>query len=224
MIKALIFDFDGTVADTIPALCEGVNLTMRRHGYPEHTEDDIRRFINNGARKLIERSMPLPDRDCEETVSRVLSDYNECYGLVYHHTDAAYDGVAELIARLHKTYRIGVLSNKQDEFVKKLCRQVLAEGSYDVAQGAIEGHPTKPDPYLPHLVCRSLGVLPEECIMIGDSDVDLRTASNSGMRHIGVTWGFRSEDFLRASGVTTLAHSPEELEGVLGKTYGEGTF
>jgi phosphoglycolate phosphatase len=212
MIKALIFDFDGTVADTIPALCEGVNLTMRRHGYPEHTEDDIRRFINNGARMLIRRSMPSPDRDCEETVSRVLSDYNECYGLVYHHTEVAYEGVAELIDRLHRTYRIGVLSNKQDEFVKKLCRQVLLSGSYDAAQGAVEGHPTKPDPYLPLLVCKELGVAPEECLMIGDSDVDLRTAINAGMRHIGVTWGFRSEEFLRAAGVECLAHTPRELE------------
>ncbi len=212
MIKALIFDFDGTLADTIPALCEGVNLTMRRFGYPEHTEDDIRRFINNGARMLIRRSMPHPDCDSEETVSRVLADYNECYGLVYHHTETAYEGVAELISRLHSSYRIGVLSNKQDEFVKKLCRQVLLPNSYDAAQGAVEGHPTKPDPYLPLLVCKELGVSPEECIMIGDSDVDLRTAENAGMLHIGVTWGFRSEQFLREAGVEHLAHTPRELE------------
>ena len=213
MIRAILFDFDGTVADTISALQEGVNRTMRRYGFPEHTYEDILDFVNHGARDLIRRSMPEALREDEELIDRVFADYNRDYEQVYLLTDHAYDGVAELIARLHgQGYRIGVLSNKQDRFVKGLCAAVLQEGSYDAAQGMVAGQPGKPHPYLAEKISAELGVLPQECIMIGDSDVDVATAENAGMTHVGVTWGFRSEAFLREHGATNVARTPEELE------------
>ncbi len=213
MIRAIIFDFDGTLANTIPALCEGINLTMRRYGYPEHTHGNILQFINNGARELVRRAMPEALRTDEEQVTRVLADYDDCYRTVYLHTTEAYPGVRELVERLHSQYglKIGVLSNKQDPFVKGLCRQVLSPGSFDVAQGVIPGKPTKPDPYLTGLVAEALEVPLPECAVIGDSDVDIRTAEAAGALHIGVTWGYRNEQFLRAAGATRLAHSPDEL-------------
>lgn len=215
-MKAIIFDFDGTLADTIAALREGINRTMCLYGYPEHTDDEIRSFINYGARELVRRALPRELQSDEAHLDRVYSDYNRIYGEVYLHTDRTYDGVAELVARLHGSYRIGVLSNKQDVYVKRLCEQILPAGSYDVAQGVILGKPTKPDPFLSHIVANALGVSPSECVMIGDSDVDFRTAQNAGMQHIGVTWGYRDEAFLRAHGVTLLAHTPDELEVLLG--------
>ncbi len=212
MLQAIIFDFDGTLADTVPALCEGVNLTMRQYGYPTHTEADILRFINNGARELIRRAMPAEYRSDEEQVTRVLADYDRLYGTVYLHTTHCYAGVREAVAHLHDCgFRIGVLSNKQDVFVKALCKQVLKPGSYDVAQGVVAGKPTKPDPYLSCLVARELGVEPSACAMVGDSDVDIHTAQNTGMLHIGVTWGFRDEEFLRAAGAARLVHDPLAL-------------
>ena len=215
MIKAIIFDFDGTIADTIPAIREGVNATMRLRGYPEHSLEAIRSFINYGARRLIQSSMPAHLREDDALVDAVLQDYNRCYGEVYHHTETAYDGVAELIARLRGSYKIGVLSNKQDVFVKRLTAQVLREGTWDAAQGVIEGLPTKPDPYLSEKIAADLGVSPSECLMIGDSDIDLLTAQNAGMAHIGVTWGFRSEEFLRDRGVQCFAHTPAQLEALI---------
>ena len=213
MIKAVLFDFDGTIANTIPAIREGVNNTMRRCGYPEHSYEDILAFINHGARELIRQAMPAPDCEDPATVDRVLQEYNTQYGLVYDHTREAYPGVAELIDRLHRAgYRIGVLSNKQDKFVQKLSRQVLLPGSFDAAHGVGPGQPPKPDPFLPALIARELGVSPADCAMVGDSDVDIATARNAGMLHIGVDWGYRDAAFLRAHGATNIAHTPEEIE------------
>lgn len=211
MIKAVIFDFDGTVADTISAIQEGVNLTMRKYGYPEHSYEEIRQFINNGPRLLVQRAMPEHLREDSELVERVLADYDRFYHEVYHHTEQAYDGIPELIAELHKNYRVGVLSNKQDEFVRKLSAQVLLPGSYDETQGVFPGAPTKPDPFLANRIASRLGVSPEECAMIGDSDVDIATAKNAGMYHIGVSWGYRDEDFLRVHGAERIAHVPGEI-------------
>ncbi len=216
MLKAVIFDFDGTLADTVPALCEGINLTMQRFGYPTHTEADILRFINNGARELVRRAMPQALQADEQQVSRTLSVYNDYYGQVYLHTQGCYEGVRETVAQLHaEGLRIGVLSNKQDAYVKGLCRAVLAPHSYDAAQGVLEGHPTKPHPYLTTRVAQALGVETSECAVVGDSDVDIRTAENAGMGHIGVTWGYRTEEFLRAAGATRLAHNAAELAAII---------
>ena len=216
MIQAILFDFDGTIANTVSVLREAVNLTMVQYGYPLHTDEDILRFINNGARELIRRAMPVDLQEDQELVDRVLVDYSGYYRQVYHHTEHPYDGVAELIERLHNEgFRIGVLSNKQDDILRKLSARVLLPGSYDAAQGVVTGKPTKPHPYLAEKLAADLGVSPGNCVMIGDSDVDLYTAQNAGMLHVGVTWGFRDEDFLREHGVTRFAHDPDELLQIL---------
>lgn len=213
MLKAIIFDFDGTIADTIPAIREGVNLTMDHFGYPRHTDAEVRTFINNGARMLIRRAMPKELQDDEALVTRVLADYDASYGRVYHHTTNAYDGVIEAICELHDRLRlkIAVLSNKQDAFVKRLCHQILPENSFEAAMGVGGGSPTKPDPRLTQSVLNALDVRPDECLLVGDSDVDILTAKNAGLAHIGVSWGFRDETFLRDRGATLIAHTPAEL-------------
>lgn len=215
MKKAVIFDFDGTIADTLSAIQEGVNMVMRLKGYPEHDYEAIRSFINHGAHQLIRSATPIELQENDEVINETLKLYDECYGKVYMHTDRAYDGMRELIERLHKDYKIGVLSNKQDIFVKQLCAQVLKEGSYDAAQGVIPNRPTKPHPFLSEKVAADLGVIPEDCIMVGDSDIDILTARGADMTHIGVSWGFRSEEFLRQNGAACIAHTPEELEEII---------
>lgn len=216
MLRAIIFDFDGTLADTIPALCEGINLTMKAYGYPEHTEDEVRTFINNGARELIRRAMPRDLQRDEALVDRVLADYDKLYGSVCLHTDRCYAGVRELVCRLHGMgLKIGVLSNKQDHYVKALCQNVLPEECCDAAQGMILGLPAKPDPFLSNRISEALSVDPSECILVGDSDVDVKTAHNAGMTHIGVSWGYRDEAFLRKNGAVLVAHTPEELETII---------
>ncbi len=213
MLQAVIFDLDGTLANTIPAIREGVNLTMAKYGYPLHTDDDILRFINHGARELIRRAMPEALRGDEEQVTRVLADYDVLYGTVYHHTDKLYDGVENVLwsIRNEPGLKIAVLSNKQDQFVRRLCDQLLPSGLCQHAQGVIAGKPSKPNPYLAGLVSQALNVPLCDCVIVGDSDVDIRTAREAGMAHIGVSWGYRSKDFLLQNGAIRVADTPPRL-------------
>lgn len=209
---AVVFDFDGTLADTVEAIREGVNRALRDLGLKERTHAEVLSFVGNGARELMRRAIGEEKNGDAERIDRALRIYEKHYNECYLMTDRTYDGVRELIERLHaEGFAVGVLSNKQDVFVKQLCKQVLTKGTYQVAQGVGEGDPTKPDPYLSNKVAAMLGKTADRCIMVGDSDVDVRTAQNAGMEHIGVTWGFRSEEFLRESGARRLAHTPEEL-------------
>lgn len=219
MIKAVIFDFDGTIADTISAIREGLNLTMRQFGYPLHSDDAVRSFINRGARELVRRAMPQTLQSDETLLDRVFAKYDKDYEKTYLRTEQAYPGICDLIRDLHNNrgIRIGVLSNKQDRLLKDLCRQVLLPDTYDAAQGVMPGSPTKPHRDLSERIARSLGVSPEECVMIGDSDVDFLTAKNAGMQHIGVSWGYRDEAFLRAHGVSVIARDVAELSQLLQK-------
>ena len=213
MIKAVIFDLDGTIADTIGAICEGVNLTMQKYGYPPHTEAAVQSFINNGAKELIRRAMPKELQADEDLVTRVLADYTADYASVCLHTDRTYDGIVELVEALRSGLglKVAVLTNKPDALARMLIEQLLPKGSCDVTQGVIPKMPTKPDPYLSNLVVSMLGVHPDECVMIGDSDVDIRTATLAGMHHIGVSWGYRDEAFLRKHGAVRIAHAPSDL-------------
>lgn len=217
MVKAVIFDLDGTIADTIGAICEGVNLTMQKYGYPPHTESRVQSFINNGARELIRRAMPKELQTDEDLVTRVLADYTSDYASVCLHTDRTYDGIVELVEALRSRFgvKIAVLTNKPDALARMLIEQLLPMGRCDVTQGVIPDRPTKPDPYLSNRVMAEMGVQPDECVMIGDSDVDIRTAALAGMRHVGVSWGYRDEVFLRGHGATCVVHHPSEVIQVI---------
>ena len=217
MIKAIIFDLDGTVADTISAIREGVNLTMEQLGYPTHTDAEIRRFINHGARELIRQALPESVSTDPARVDEALDIYQGMYDQTYTHTNLCYDGMAEAMTKLSKTHKLAILSNKQDRMVKGLAAQLLPAGTVQIAQGQIEGVPTKPDPTAVWEICRTLGVAPEECAFVGDSDVDMVTAINAKCIPVGVTWGYRGEDVLLAAGAKVLVHTPSELEDIFEK-------
>ena len=157
MIKAIIFDLDGTLANTIPEIREGVNMTMEKLGHPTHSPESILSFINNGARHLIRCALPCELQGDEAAVDHALAQFNQCYGETYMNTKTTYDGVRELVEKLHGAYKIGVLSNKQDPFVKNLSRQLLGEEYCDAAQGVIAGMPPKPHPYHTEKIAAELG-------------------------------------------------------------------
>ena len=215
MIKAIIFDLDGTVADTISSIREGVNLTMEQFGYPTHTDADIRRFINHGARELIRQALPAEVSVDPARVDEVLQVYHGMYDKTYTHTNLCYEGMADAMAELAKTHKLAILSNKQDRMVKGLAAQLLPAGTVRVAQGQVEGVPTKPDPTAVWQICRALGVEPSECAFVGDSDVDMHTAINAGCLPVGVTWGYRGQDVLIRAGAELLVHTPGELADVI---------
>lgn len=215
MIKAIIFDLDGTVADTICAIREGVNLTMEQLGYPTRTEADIRRFINHGARELIRKSLPEDVGTDPVRVDEALDVYQGMYERTYKNTNRCYDGMVDAMTALAHQYKLAILSNKQDRMVKGLAAQLLPAGVVQIAQGQVEGVPTKPDPTAVWEICRALDVAPGECAFVGDSDVDMRTAINAGCLPVGVEWGYRGADVLLSAGAKVLMEKPCDLFGVI---------
>ena len=210
-VRGLIWDLDGTIADTINAIRDGLNDTMRTYHYPDRSYEDVRCAIGNGARSLVKLSMPKPDSLDEERVTAVLSSYDLAYSRTYLHTRVCYDGIPEVVAALHaRGYRMAVLSNKQDPYVKGLIRQLLPQGEMEVVMGQTE-LPKKPDPAVPFLIAQRLGITPFCCAMIGDSEVDIQTAHNAGMLAVGCSWGYRGRAALEEAGADVIVDTPEEL-------------
>ena len=209
-IKALIFDLDGTLADTIPAITEAVNMTLSQLGYPLRTESEITTFIGRGPRYLIEKS--LPDSIVKiDIVDEALKIYDLKYADTYIHTERLYDGIENAIKILSNQYEIAVLSNKQDEYVKALIKQLLPTGFCKIARGSIKGTPAKPNPQAAIEVIDFLGYKPSECIIIGDSEIDIITAKNSGISSLSVSWGYTDKQKLIDSGAIDIIDSPDEL-------------
>lgn len=211
-IKALIFDLDGTLADTIPAITEAINMTMSALSLPSHTEQEVRGYINRGPRHLISEAIPQEVRDRDpEIVDKALAIYNKNYAKTYMHTDKLYDGLEEIILELSKYYKIAVLSNKQDEYVKRLVKQLLPEGICEIVCGSLDGVPAKPSPTIAKKVIEALGVAHYECMLIGDSDIDILTATNAEMDILSVSWGYASKTKLIYHGAEEIVNTPEEL-------------
>lgn len=211
MIKALIYDLDGTLADTLPSLCQAINMTMDHYGAPLRTCEDVRLAIGNGARMLVKRLLPDALANHEDKVTEALLYYNARYAETYTAADC-YDGIQDAVTALcHRGYTSAVLSNKPDKYTVALCRILFPENTFALTQGQQEGVPTKPDPTAPLSIAARLGVKPEECAFIGDSEVDIRTAKNAGMMSVGCAWGYRSADDLRAEGADAVIDTPDQL-------------
>ncbi len=209
MIKLIIFDLDGTIADTIYSIRDGVNLAMDKYGYPRRSYEDIRRAIGNGARELIRLSLPNEKQDDGKLISDVLADYNVFYGETYANIDGTYPGMDEAVKTLKsRGYKLAVLSNKQDVYVKKIMSLLFKNGEFSYAAGQTE-LPKKPDPTAPRMIADMLGVKPDECAFVGDSDVDVKTARNAGMHSVACSWGYRPREEL--SGAEYIIESAEEL-------------
>lgn len=212
VIKALIFDLDGTLADTIPAITEAVNMTLTELGFPERSESEVTRFIGKGPRHLISESLPAVARlENKELVDTALALYDKMYAKTYMHTSTLYSGMLDALRTLSDHYIIAVLSNKQDEYVKALAAQLLPEGICAIARGSLAGVPAKPEPTVANKVIDALGVKPGECVMIGDSEIDILTAKNAKMDILSVSWGYAPRERLITFGAKNVIDSPIEL-------------
>ena len=207
--KAIIFDLDGTLTDTLEDLYLSVNHALRSCNLPERSLDEVRRFVGNGIRKLIERS--VPEGTSIALLERCFEAFRAFYVLHCQDHTRLYPGIASLLTALHaKGYRMAVVSNKLQAGVDELA-DTFFNGVIDVAIGEQQGIPRKPEPDMVKHALDRLGVKKEEAIYVGDSDVDLQTASNAGLPCISVLWGFRNRDFLVAHGATMLIESPQEV-------------
>ena len=206
----LIFDLDGTLADTIWGIRDGVNLAMAKYGYPERSYEEIRLAIGNGARELIRLSMPTDAAEDAALVDRVYEDYDSFYGETYVNC-RFYEGIRETLSTLRERgYTLAVLSNKPDLYVKTMVSELFEEGLFSHVAGQTS-LPKKPDPTVPLMIAEVLGFAPSETAFIGDSDVDILTGRNAGMVTVGCSWGYRDRSALVAQGADVIADSPREL-------------
>ena len=211
MFKVYIFDLDGTLLDTLGDLAASVNYALRTHGMPEHSVDDVRRFVGNGVRKLMERAVPQGADN---------PAFNEAYNTFREHymqhsldTTRPYEGIPETLAALRKRgCRIAVVSNKMMAATQELCHHFFPD-TVEVAIGEneAEGIRKKPAPDTAFAALRALGVGKDEAVYVGDSDVDVQTAANAGIPCISVLWGFRDKEFLIQHGAKTFISAPSEL-------------
>ena len=212
MIKLLIFDLDGTIADTIEAIANGLNLTMKNYYYPTHTYEAVKAMVGNGARNLVRTACPEGTFDGnEEFFEEVYQNYCDMYAVTHLDTKECYAGMKEAMLTLKlRGYTLAVLSNKQDPFTKGIVAQLFEGDTISFVQGQTN-MPLKPDPTVPLWIASNLGFEPYETAFVGDSDVDIKTGKNAGMTSVAVTWGYRDREKLEALSPDILIDKPEEL-------------
>ena len=207
--KAVIFDLDGTLLDTLGDLHAAVNHALRAFSFPERSIDEVRRFIGNGVVKLMQRS--TPENTDEKTDKECLDVFREYYLIHMRDMTAPYEGVVELIEKLReKGIKTAVVSNKLHQAVYELCQDYFP-GLIDEAIGVSVESERKPSPVNVYKAMEKLGVSADECIYIGDSEVDVQTSHNAGVKCVGVTWGFRDREELVEAGAEMIADNCNEI-------------
>ena len=209
MTKAIVFDLDGTLLDTLTDLAASTNYALRSCGMPEHSIDDVRRFVGNGVRMLMTRA--VPDGESNPRFDEAFSVFRQHYMQHCLDTTCPYPGIMEALARLkEKGMMLAIVSNKMQAATEELRLHFFSQ-YIDVAIGESAAIRKKPAPDTVNEALRQLGISHEEAIYVGDSDVDIDTARAAMMPCASVLWGFRDRQFLLSHGATRLLSSPEEL-------------
>lgn len=218
MIRAVLFDLDGTLCDTLQDLGEAVNAALREAGYPEHPIESYRWKVGNGMKKLIERAVPPEVSGEEETVERIRRREMEYYGEHLLDYTLPYRGMREAVEELRETgLLLYVVTNKPQPMAQRLADTLFPDCFTEVF-GQRPERKTKPDPWAILEAMEHGGFSREECFFIGDSNVDVQTAKNGAVPCIGVTWGFRGRQELETAGADLIAETAEEMNGlILGK-------
>ena len=216
-IKYALFDLDGTLLSTLDTITHHLNGALKKHGLDCIEVDDTRRFIGNGARKLVGRAVNKCGSNDESLILDVLADYNEAYDRDPLPHTYPYEGVCELIYNLcERGVRLGVVTNKPDPTAKKLIEHFFP-GKFEVVSGGRAGIALKPDPKEALLVLSAMGGRPSECAFVGDTSVDILTGKNmQAAMSVGVSWGFRDADELVSAGADKVIDNASELLGLIG--------
>ena len=215
MIKAVIFDLDGTLVDTILDLQTAINCMLIRLGYKTKTKTDILNAINNGSYELVRRCLPTEVQSVEFILDSALEVYKEEYSHCYLDKSIAFPGIEHLLSALRANdIKLGVVTNKPEKFANDLIESLFGEKTfYEVrGQGSL---PVKPNPTSTLNMLKNMGVKPNECLFVGDSDVDMITAKNVGARSVGVSWGYRNASLLTDAGANYIIHNPKSLVDII---------
>ena len=216
MKTGILFDLDGTLLDTLQDLADAVNYTLRKFGCPERSLEEVRAFVGNGAKRLIELSLPGTEEDPDLEVA--LACFRAYYGDHAQVKTCPYDGIPEALSVLREKYPVAIVSNKPDAAVKILCKQYFKDV---YALGEAAGCPRKPAPDMLYKAMQAIGV--EKCIYVGDSDVDVITAGNAGAPCLSVLWGFQDREQIEEAGGTHFCDDPKLLAKTIEEmiTYGK---
>ncbi|MBR4391716.1 MAG: HAD family hydrolase [Bacteroidales bacterium] len=222
--QLIIFDLDGTLLDTLDDLSAAVNFAMQQKGFPQHTREEYRMMVGHGARNLMTKALPAEHRNDEELVDEVLADFRTYYNTHIDVFTKPFSGIPELLAELHrKGTKLAVASNKFQEGTEHLIKEFFPNIPFVAILGNRPGYPLKPDPEVVEEVLRKAGLQKENAplspgrgaggeVLVGDSDTDMETAANGGIRGIAVGWGYRNMEGIQG---LTVARSVEELQKIL---------
>ena len=207
--KAVIFDMDGTILNTLEDLKNATNYSLRQFGMPERSLEEVRMFVGNGIRKLVERA--APSGTSEEKIAQVFDVFLEYYEIHSADNTSPYPGILELVEKLKKSgIKTAVSTNKADVPAQELGREYF-NGIFDLIVGQQDGLKVKPAPDSVNKILSILDIQKKDAIYIGDSDVDVQTAKNSGLDFIGVSWGFRGREFLEKNGAKNIVDNANEI-------------
>ena len=210
--KLAIFDLDGTLLDTIDDLKEAVNHAMALRGFPTFTRDEVMAMVGHGARNLMRQALPVGHKD-DDTVEAAYNDFKAYYITHIDTYTKPFPGIQDLLAKLHqKGVLLAVASNKFQEGTEHLIKEFFPEIPFVAVLGGRPDFPLKPDPEIVDEVLRKANVDKADAVMVGDSDTDMETAANGGIRGVAVGWGYRD---LRGIEDLTVVETPEELRRLL---------
>lgn len=211
--KAVIFDLDGTLLDTIDDIRGSMNHSLASHGLSTHELAAYKQFIGDGLRVLAERAVPIEKHALLESV---IEGFRDHYAIHSCDMTRPYKGIDQLIATLlSENVILAVLSNKPHEATKQVIAHYFSDVPFVVVSGQKEDVPKKPDAAGAVAILEEIGLIAENCYFVGDIHVDVETGINAGMQSVGVTWGFRDEDELRGAGAHAIIHEPHELLDVI---------
>ena len=222
--QLVIFDLDGTLLDTLDDLSAAVNYAMLQRGFPQHTREEYRMMVGHGARNLMMKALPKEHRDNEALIDAVLADFRTYYNTHIDVFTKPFPGIPQLLAELHrKGIKLAVASNKFQEGTEHLIKEFFPNIPFVAILGNRPNHPLKPDPEVVGEVLRKAGLQKEKAplslgrgaggeVLVGDSETDMETAANGGIKGIAVNWGYRN---MRELGCVSVVETVEELQKIL---------
>lgn len=209
--KAVLFDLDGTLLNTLDDIADSMNSILIKSGYPAHPVDSYKKFVGDGMENLIKRVLPGAFHK-PEIIEDLVGQMKEEYSKRQDIKTRPYPGIRELLENLtRQNIRLSILSNKPDEMTKSVVSHYFPEKPFDIVMGQKDGSPQKPDPFGALEIADFLQINPKEFLYLGDTDTDMKTAASAGMYPVGVLWGFRSYEELKANGAKLLIKTPMEL-------------
>lgn len=209
--KAVIFDLDGTLLNTLEDLADATNMVLRNLGYREHDLQAYKYFVGNGIEPLVKRALPESERN-EENLHRCVELMKSEYARRWTNKSRPYAGIPELLEGfITSGYQLNILSNKADEATQPIVAELLSRWRFNTVLGATSATPKKPDPTAALRIAEQCGVSPRQTLFLGDTSIDMQTARACGMYGIGVLWGFRPAQELIAAGARMLINVPQDL-------------